>query len=92
MGKMLDPQADERQAPDYRVVEICAGAGGQSLGLELAGFAHELAVEVAGHLSCDPRLRRAFSPYTYVRRWQGGFLPSKAGASGTVRRGAREAQ
>jgi DNA (cytosine-5)-methyltransferase 1 len=27
-------------------VEICAGAGGQSLGLELAGFEHELAVEL----------------------------------------------
>jgi DNA (cytosine-5)-methyltransferase 1 len=27
----------------YRVVEICAGAGGQSLGLDLAGFEHELA-------------------------------------------------
>lgn len=27
-------------------LEICAGAGGQSLGLELAGFAHELAVEI----------------------------------------------
>jgi DNA (cytosine-5)-methyltransferase 1 len=31
---------------EYRVVEICAGAGGQSLGLELAGFEHELAVEL----------------------------------------------
>jgi DNA (cytosine-5)-methyltransferase 1 len=30
----------------YRVVEICAGAGGQSLGLEVAGFEHELAVEI----------------------------------------------
>ena len=30
----------------YTVVEICAGAGGQSLGLELAGFEHELAVEL----------------------------------------------
>jgi len=30
----------------YRVVEICAGAGGQSLGLEIAGFEHELAVEL----------------------------------------------
>ena len=30
----------------YRVVEICAGAGGQSLGLELAGFEHELCVEL----------------------------------------------
>ncbi len=30
----------------YRVVEICAGAGGQSLGLELAGFEHELCIEL----------------------------------------------
>lgn len=29
-----------------RVVEICAGAGGQSLGLERAGFRHVLAVEL----------------------------------------------
>lgn len=28
------------------VVEICAGAGGQALGLELAGFEHRLAVEL----------------------------------------------
>ena len=30
----------------YRVVEICAGAGGQSLGLEIAGFQHDLSVEL----------------------------------------------
>jgi DNA (cytosine-5)-methyltransferase 1 len=29
----------------YGFVEICAGAGGQSLGLELAGLEHELSVE-----------------------------------------------
>lgn len=28
------------------VVEVCAGAGGQSLGLHKAGFGHELAVEI----------------------------------------------
>ena len=32
--------------PEPKVVEICAGAGGQSMGLELAGFEHELAVEL----------------------------------------------
>jgi len=31
---------------DLTAVEICAGAGGQSLGLHLAGFRHRLAVEL----------------------------------------------
>ena len=31
---------------DLKVVEICAGAGGQSLGLEQAGFEHVAAVEI----------------------------------------------
>jgi DNA (cytosine-5)-methyltransferase 1 len=30
----------------YEVAEICAGAGGQSLGLHLAGFRHRVAVEL----------------------------------------------
>lgn len=29
-----------------RLIEICAGAGGQSLGLERAGFHHEIAIEL----------------------------------------------
>lgn len=33
-------------ADSYTVVEICAGAGGQSLGLHKAGFEHVLAVEI----------------------------------------------
>lgn len=32
--------------PTFSLVEICAGAGGQSLGLHRAGFQHELAVEL----------------------------------------------
>jgi DNA (cytosine-5)-methyltransferase 1 len=39
-----------------RVVEICAGAGGQALGLEKAGFEHELAVDL-DPTACDT-LRR----------------------------------
>ncbi|GAA3623524.1 DNA (cytosine-5-)-methyltransferase [Kineosporia mesophila] len=34
---------------DLDVVEICAGAGGQSLGLHLAEFRHKLAVELDEH-------------------------------------------
>jgi len=34
-----------------RVVEICAGAGGQSIGLHRAGFDHALAVELDGYAS-----------------------------------------
>lgn len=37
--------AAQRGKP-FEVVEICAGAGGQSLGLERAGFEHKLAVEL----------------------------------------------
>lgn len=37
---------EEEQKRRLEVVEICAGAGGQSLGLHLAGFKHKLAVEL----------------------------------------------
>jgi len=43
------PKASPRNRPPalgLRVLEICAGGGGQSLGLEQAGFAHAAAVEI----------------------------------------------
>lgn len=40
------------------VLEICAGAGGQSLGLEKAGFHHELAVEIDRDAAATLRLNR----------------------------------
>jgi DNA (cytosine-5)-methyltransferase 1 len=43
---------------EFRVVEICAGAGGQSLGLELAGFAHSLAVELDANACATLRHNR----------------------------------
>jgi DNA (cytosine-5)-methyltransferase 1 len=39
-------------------LEICAGAGGQSLGLELAGFHHQLAVELEPEPCATLRLNR----------------------------------
>lgn len=40
------------------VLEICAGAGGQSYGLERAGFAHELAVEIDADAAATLRRNR----------------------------------
>jgi hypothetical protein len=46
----------EEAVCDLTSVEICAGAGGQALGLEQAGFAHEAAVELDSY-ACET-LRR----------------------------------
>ena len=42
----------------HNVVEICAGAGGQALGLEKAGFEHALAVELDANASQTLRNNR----------------------------------
>ncbi|PKW14111.1 DNA cytosine methyltransferase [Saccharopolyspora spinosa] len=43
----------------FEVVEICAGAGGQALGLEKAGFEHALAVELDGNACNTLRANRS---------------------------------
>lgn len=43
---------------DYRVLEICAGAGGQALGLEEAGFHHAAAIEIDASACETLRLNR----------------------------------
>src|ERR1051325_10056425 len=48
----------EDDVPEFKVVEICAGAGGQSLGLEKAGFEHELAVELDANACNTLRFNR----------------------------------
>ncbi|PNW09044.1 DNA (cytosine-5-)-methyltransferase [Microbacterium testaceum] len=45
-------------APQLSVLEICAGAGGQSSGLEKAGFSHSLAVEIDRDAAATLRLNR----------------------------------
>ncbi|POM26677.1 Modification methylase AplI [Actinomadura rubteroloni] len=47
---------------DLEVVEICAGAGGQALGLELAGFHHRLAVELDPNAANTLRHNRDKNP------------------------------
>lgn len=45
-------------AEHLTALEICAGAGGQSYGLEQAGFGHELAVEIDRDAAATLRLNR----------------------------------
>lgn len=46
------------KVPELSVLEICAGAGGQSSGLEMAGFGHSLAVEIDRDAAATLRLNR----------------------------------
>lgn len=42
----------------FSSVEICAGAGGQALGIERAGFSHDLVVEIDSHAVATLRSNR----------------------------------
>ena len=43
------PAAEELKEPEYTSIEICAGAGGQAIGLHQAGFGHLALVEIDAH-------------------------------------------
>jgi DNA (cytosine-5)-methyltransferase 1 len=42
----------------FSAIELCAGGGGQALGLEMAGFHHEALVEYEPHFCCTLRKNR----------------------------------
>jgi DNA (cytosine-5)-methyltransferase 1 len=46
--------------PPLTSIEICAGAGGQAIGLEQAGFAHLAVVELAPHACATLRANRPY--------------------------------
>lgn len=53
---------EEDDLSGLELVEICAGAGGQALGLELAGFHHRLAVELDPNACNTLRANREMDP------------------------------
>lgn len=50
-------------------LEICAGAGGQALGLEAAGFHHAAAVEIDSNAAATLRLNRDNPDLRRSKRW-----------------------
>jgi len=42
----------------YTSIEVCAGAGGQAIGLEMAGFNHEVLIEIDSHACQTLRINR----------------------------------
>jgi hypothetical protein len=75
---------------ELTVAEICAGAGGQALGLEQAGFSHAAAIEFTDCRTCTCFLDLGFCFANMCGTWQ--FPPSAYASArvphlrGTIRR------
>lgn len=57
-GRVNERMSAVTTTPQLSLLEICAGAGGQSSGLEMAGFEHALAVEIDRDAAATLRLNR----------------------------------
>jgi DNA (cytosine-5)-methyltransferase 1 len=62
-----------RRSRTYASVEVCAGAGGQAVGLEAAGFEHLALVEIDPH-ACET-MRRNRPKWNVVQRDLHHFIP-----------------
>lgn len=73
-GNVLHPAASEIAPRPLMAIEICAGAGGQAIGLSEAGFRHSALVELNPH-ACET-LRAAFGPDPVVEGNLADYDPS----------------
>ena len=67
------PRYKSLEVPRYTSVEVCAGAGGQAVGLEGAGFDHLACVEI-DHAACDT-LRANRPQWNVIEKDLRGWTP-----------------